>query len=232
MSKNAPKKPTAGPSAAGRLIGLLLAAAVVVTLAVLITLAVKGQNPSAAPHASAEPSPMVSMGIPSPAARKGAQPGIHFPSQGNPGHDKKDPSEVAGFVYNSDPPTSGMHLEQFNDLLEEKAPLPKYQQVHLLEHGNVLIQYNCTCPDIVAQLKDIAEAYDFRLLPSKATLPTADDVHAIEEAGTGVILAPYPSMKHKIAVTAWMRMLPLEQVDRAQIMTFINAYLHQPPPAN
>ena len=225
MSKNRPQKPGSGTPAAGRLIGLLLAAAVVITLGVLIYLTVAAQNRSATP-APATPSPMQSMAMPVP--HSSVVIGVLVKSQGNPGHDKKDPSEVAGFQYNSDPPTSGMHLERFSDQLFADSPLPKYIQVHLLEHGNVLLQYNCACPEVAAALKDIAGAYDYRLLPSKANLPTPDDVHVIEEQGTGVILAPYPAMKSKIAVTAWTHLLTLDKVDRAQIMRFINAYLHNP----
>lgn len=225
MSKNRPQKPGSATPAAGRLIGLLLAAAVVITLCVLIYLTVATQDRSASP-AQATPSPMQSMAMPVP--RPSALIGILVKSQGNPGHDKKDPSEVAGFRYNSDPPTSGMHLERFSDQLFADNPLPKYIQVHLLEHGNVLLQYNCVCPEVAGALKEIAQAYDYRLLPSKVNLPTPDDVHVIEEQGTGVILAPYPPMKTKIAVTAWTHLLTLDGVDRAQIMRFINAYLHNP----
>ena len=49
--------------------------------------------------------------------RPAATPGIHYKLQGHAGHDKKDPSETAGFIYNSDPPTSGMHFERFSETL-------------------------------------------------------------------------------------------------------------------
>ncbi len=223
MSKNQPDRPAA--LAAGRVIGLLLVAAVVVTLSVLIYLAVAGQNQSAV-QVPASPAPAPSAATPVP--RPSVNIGVHFPSQGNPGHDQKDPSKMGSFKYDSDPPTSGMHFEGFSNALFDTRALPRYIQVHLLEHGNVLLQYNCTCPDVVDALQQIAQSYDFRLLPS-GRLPTADDAHTIEEGGTGVILAPYPSMKSKIAVTAWTRLLTLDRVDRPKIMTFINAYLHNLP---
>lgn len=160
-----------------------------------------------------------------PVPRPSETPGNHFPSQGHPGHDKKDPSEVAGFKYNSDPPTSGMHLERFAPSLISTTPLPKYMQVHLLEHGNVLLQYNCACPDIAGALAQIASGYNNRQLPAGRTAFTPDDIQAIEERGSGVLVAPYPGMQHKIALTAWTRLQPFESIDQSAMIRFINAYL-------
>jgi hypothetical protein len=51
-------------------------------------------------------------------------------------------------------------------------------------------------------------------------------VQAAEEAGESVVVAPYPGMKHKIALTAWTRLGALDSIDQAKIESFINAYLH------
>ena len=203
----------------GRIATLAFAVVVLIGIVALAALSFVRQNAPAA-VATASPQPTVSE-RPTPAET----PGTHFPSQGHPGHDKTDPSQVAGFVYNSDPPTSGMHLEHFSDALINAKPLPKWLQVHLLEHGNVLLQYNCNCPDIVAALTQIASEYDNRQLAAGQTTFTPDDVSRIEEAGTGVIVAPYPGMKHKIALTAWTRLESLDSIDQSKIGGFINAYL-------
>jgi len=39
-----------------------------------------------------------------------------------------------------------------------------------------------------------------------------------------VILAPYPGMKTRIALTAWTRIDAFEEVDQARIQRFIKAY--------
>ena len=39
-----------------------------------------------------------------------------------------------------------------------------------------------------------------------------------------VILAPYPSMKHRIALTAWGKIDTLEAFDEKRITAFIDAY--------
>jgi len=217
MSKE-PSPPQVNPG--GRIATLAMGLLFVAGIVALIVLAVVRQNAptqvsvAASPTASATPVP-----------RPSETPGTHYPSQGHPGHDKKDPSEVAGFKYNSDPPTSGMHLERFSDALLNTAPLPKYLQVHLLEHGNVLMQYNCDCPDVAGALAQIAQLYNNRLLPPGQVTFTADIAQSIEERGTGVIVAPYPGMKHKIALTAWTRMQTFDSIDQPAMMRFINAYL-------
>src|SRR3989304_2448205 len=82
--------------------------------------------------------------------------------------------------YNSDPPTSGPHLSYIAPWGIHTKPIPKELQVHNLEDGGVLVQYNCDCPELVAKLRAIVERYD-----------------------KYVILAPYPGMPSRIALTAW-----------------------------
>ena len=39
-----------------------------------------------------------------------------------------------------------------------------------------------------------------------------------------VLLAPYPGMKTRIALTAWTRLDAFDEFDEARIVTFIRAY--------
>jgi len=41
-----------------------------------------------------------------------------------------------------------------------------------------------------------------------------------------VILAPYPGLKEKIALTAWSRIDKLDDFDEDRIVGFIEAYIH------
>jgi hypothetical protein len=83
-------------------------------------------------------------------------PGVQFPDQGN--------LHVAGpdtphEKYNSDPPTSGPHLPYIAPWGVHTRPIPRELQVHNLEDGGVVVQYNCDCPDIVAKLRDIVSKH-------------------------------------------------------------------------
>jgi hypothetical protein len=151
--------------------------------------------------------------------------GEHYPSQGHQGHMPGDDKRFAHFQYNSDPPTSGYHREVTTRFLISPVALPKYVQVHLLEHGNILLQYNCVlCPDVVSQLTEIATAFDAKQLPPGTINPTPDDVRTLEESGLGVIVAPYPGMKHKIAISAWTRLATMDSVNRPEIESCINKW--------
>jgi hypothetical protein len=149
--------------------------------------------------------------------------GTAFPSQG---HTHLDPAEPDDFAYNSNPPTSGPHKEIFSQQFVNPTPLPVYVQVHLLEHGNVLLQYDCTCPDVAASLSSIAYVYDSKLIAPNELQPTAAEVQNGEEQGNAVIVAPYPRMKAEVALTAWTRLATLQAVDKTKIQSFIALYLN------
>lgn len=107
-------------------------------------------------------------------------------------------------TYNSYPPTSGPHYESLARWGIHTEPIPNELQVHNLEDGGVMVQYNCPdgCPDLVAQLTELVERYD----------------------GEHVILAPYPDMESRIALTAWGRIDRLEAFDEARIVSFIEEF--------
>jgi hypothetical protein len=103
--------------------------------------------------------------------------------------------------YNSDPPSSGPHLPYIAPWGVHTRPISRELQVHNLEDGGVLVQYNCDCPELAAKLRDIVQTYD-----------------------KYVILAPYPEMKSTIALTAWTRIAALSEFDDKRIRRFIEAY--------
>jgi hypothetical protein len=125
-------------------------------------------------------------------------PGVKMPDQGNvhlrTATDAHEP-------YNSDPPTSGPHLPYIAPWGVHTRPIQPELQVHNLEDGGVLVQYSCDCPELVAKLRDVVQRYDKQ-----------------------VILAPYPQMKSRIALTAWTRIETLSDFDEARIRRFIEAY--------
>lgn len=107
--------------------------------------------------------------------------------------------------YNSVPPTSGWH---YGDAVAppgiSRDPILNEIQVHNLEHGEVMVQYDCPegCPEVIAKLEAIVRSY-----PKK------------------VVLAPYPGLfdeaKQRIALTAWTKLVYLNDVDEAYIRKFI-----------
>ena len=109
-------------------------------------------------------------------------------------------------AYNSVPATSGWHY----DIPYAPAPWRAYSEplldeivVHNLEHGGIGMYYNCPdgCPELVEQLMEI------------------------RDEARRVVLAPYPDMETRIALTAWDYIDTFEEFDEARIRSFISAHL-------
>ncbi|MBV8264664.1 MAG: DUF3105 domain-containing protein [Candidatus Eremiobacteraeota bacterium] len=199
-------------------------------LVVLLAAAAVGCGSATNTGASASATPTVtpsaeSTKLPPATAAGQAFTGTAYPSQG---HSHLLPGEPDDFVYNSDPPTSGPHREIFSDAFISSTSLPVYLQVHLLEHGNVLLQYSCVCPDVAAALAAIAMRHDQQFLTAGETRATIAEVQNAEDQGKAVIVAPYPHMKKRVALTAWTHLGALSKVDQAKIESFIATHLGNP----
>ena len=109
--------------------------------------------------------------------------------------------------YNSTPPTSGPHYPFLARWGVHTESIPDELQVHNLEDGGVVIQYRCDepCPELVEQLTAAGQPY-------------------LSSPHPYVILAPYPEMETRIALTAWGRIDQFEGFDEARIRRFIEAY--------
>jgi hypothetical protein len=126
--------------------------------------------------------------------------------------------------YNSQPPTSGPH---WSILGEAPVPwgiyrerIPDEAQVHNLEHGGVIMSYRCAdCPALVAQLEGLYERY-----VAANPLPRYP-------ASSKLLVAPYPDMPTRIALTAWGRIDAFEDYDEARILRFIAAFRDNGPEA-
>jgi hypothetical protein len=127
-------------------------------------------------------------------------PGVKFADQGN-AHVQTAAESPA--PYNSDPPTSGPHLPYIAPWGVHTEPIARALQIHNLEDGGVMVQYRCAtpCPDLVDKLTRIVRRFE-----------------------TQVVLAPYPGMPTRIALTAWTRLDAFDDFDEARIVRFIRAY--------
>lgn len=130
-------------------------------------------------------------------------PGEFVPSMGNR---HVGPQEAGLTKYNSDPPTSGPHFPTIARWGVHETPIPKELQVHNLEDGGVVVQYSCQqsaeeCRSLIGKLTQVVRVYD------------------------RTVLAPYPGMSHKIALTAWSRIDKFNDFDEKRIVRFIEAYI-------
>lgn len=113
--------------------------------------------------------------------------------------------------YNSDPPTSGPHASPVDAGFYESAP-PDENLVHNLEHGYIILWYNCSaldeakCQGLTAQIQAVLE----RARPA-----------VITTGAKKLIAVPRPSLDTAIALTSWGRLYKLAAFDEAQILQFI-----------
>ncbi len=142
-------------------------------------------------------------------------PGIKVPSLGNNHIPSVDTPHVP---YNSKPPTSGPHLSGIAKWGLYDQPIPNELQVHNLEDGGVLIQYDCTnCQDLIAKLEKIGNEYLKRGKNAKKGNR--------EERYKHIIVAPYPGMNTLIALTAWGVIEKISFFEEAKIKQFVEAYI-------
>jgi hypothetical protein len=150
--------------------------------------------------------------------QKDAEPGQSVPLQGNLHIQSPGSPHVP---YNSNPPTSGPHVPYLHRWGVSKVPLIQEIQVHNLEDGGVIIQYNCgDCSELVSKLEAIVQQYQ-----KKAEAERAKTQSKHPSRYEHLILAPYPGMDATIALTAWGRIDKFNKFDAQRIAKFIEAYI-------
>jgi hypothetical protein len=139
----------------------------------------------------------------------------NFPNQGQNHFTTGQSIKTLNQTYNSNPPTSGSHWPNWSNWGVFQQPVADEMQVHNLEHGGVIIQYDCPqgCPQAISTLS----SYAFRYPATNFT---------------GVMLAPRSGGLPdgaRIALTAWTQRLLLKTVDTEKINQFVAAYINKGP---
>lgn len=121
-------------------------------------------------------------------------------------------------TYAANPPASGPHWPSPAMRGFYEAPLDEEFWVHNLEHGYIVVLFNCN------------GACDAELLETLRSLPARlpdSGVFGYEK----VIVTPYACLPANVLITlvAWDVQLHLAQYDEAAILEFYNRYLDQGP---
>lgn len=124
-------------------------------------------------------------------------------------------------TYQHQPPTSGSHYSQSGVApvaWQTIGTLQPEAWVHNLEHGGIVVLYNCPggCDDLQKQLT----TYVNSLVPAEP-----------QYGEYKIIMSPYSEGMgtHKVAVLAWDRIEFLDGYDQARITEFYEAHVDQGP---
>lgn len=111
--------------------------------------------------------------------------------------------------YNSNPPTSGPHYGQWTKRGVYDEPIEDGYLIHSLEHGYVIVSYRCegSCEGLKTSLKNFYGQNKKKKL----------------------IVVLRPSLETKIALTAWKRILKLDEWDESQAEAFVRAFENRGP---
>lgn len=150
--------------------------------------------------------------------------------------------------YNSNPPTSGSHYEDWVRFGIYSEPKDDGNLVHSLEHGYVILSYNCDKRVQGSKLVRRAYAHGTEEEASPSAEATGsgalsesfklDQCHKLvdqlitvyEKKGkTRIIVVPRPNLDFRIALTAWTYLDKFDQFDQTRIEKFIDAHLNQGP---
>lgn len=119
--------------------------------------------------------------------------------------------------YATNPPTSGNHYPDWTRAGMFDKPQQDEYLVHSLEHGYVIISYNCEKQKdpkaCVSQVKK-----------------TAQEIFDAKKQRK-LIVTPRTNMDTFITLTAWTRMEKLDTMDKSKISVFIDAFRDHGPEA-
>jgi hypothetical protein len=136
-----------------------------------------------------------------------AAPGEHFPAQ------TRDHIAVGAPhpAYNSDPPTGGWHYDTPWKPGFYEQPVADEYLVHNLEHGYVVISYDCgklaDCDGTKAQIRGLMQRYD----------------------NWKLVAVPRTNANAAVALAAWGWLEKLNGYDEAKMTAFIDAWRDRGP---
>lgn len=157
--------------------------------------------------------------------------------------------------YNSNPPTSGPHNSDWEKPGIYSEPLNDRKLIHSLEHGYIIISYNCDYKKqsnlnlpfinpVIAHtdesgnlLEEATPSTESNHLDLSAWKDNSDCQKLVADLTNlanqkkvwKLIVIPRPNLDNRIALTAWARLDKFYDFDEKRITAFIDAYRNRGP---
>ncbi|RIH87171.1 hypothetical protein Mrose_01455 [Calidithermus roseus] len=129
--------------------------------------------------------------------------------QSQPDYGRSHANIGTSLSYATDPPTSGTHWFNWTEPGFYSRSEPREKLVHSLEHGNVVIYYDQPSEEALKTLRAWASRY--------------------RGQWDGLVVVPKQGLGQTIELTAWTKLLRLENWDAAAAAAFIDAYRGRGP---
>lgn len=149
-------------------------------------------------------------------------------------------NEVEKTIYNSNPPTSGQHTVTWVKPGIYKEPQSEGELLHSLEHGYVVIHYNCAVHKKAEEEglgSPSADFVPFKIATGSAvneseackTLITELENIANKKKLFKLVVVPRPQLDTTIALTAWNYIDKFDSFDKKRIEKFIDYHRDHGP---
>jgi hypothetical protein len=119
--------------------------------------------------------------------------------------------------WNSDPPTSGQHFGWWAQSGFYDEVIPDGYLVHNMEHGYVIIYYNCLVVDMDC------ESFKTAIESAITAAGNDPDTHTVK-----VIAVPRPSMTNPITYASWGHLYKAESFDPEELVLYVQTYRSHP----
>lgn len=130
--------------------------------------------------------------------------------------------------YDSNPPTSGPHYEKTEEWGIYDKPLVPEKLVHNLEHGGIVIFYNCNYPPTTTGQEDTAEWKEKQKKRCDSIKSSLKDiVERLQKKDRKIIVAPSSTLDTTIAVTAWGWYDKMLNVEEERIFNFFGDHINK-----
>jgi len=174
------------------------------------------------------------------------------------GRDHKNREENDKFTYNSNPPTSGPHDPDWIRSGVYDTPQDKYKLIHSLEHGYIIIHYNCVFgqplqplnwyPGLIKNVfahedegdldKDSSPSAGFENVIGTSLEWNSEECKQLRvQLGdfkgklglSRIIVQPNLEIKRRIVITAWNRKLVMDTWDEKEVTRFARTFHNKGP---
>jgi len=117
-----------------------------------------------------------------------------------------------------DPPSGGNHWPIWAQYTQYTSPIPREMYVHDLEHGAVVLTYNCPsgCPAVVAALQQVFDSQVDPICLAMGGGPVAR-----------MVLTPDPLLSTPIAASAWGATYTATCIDTPSLLEFVKDHYGQ-----